>query len=84
MNDHPNPIDVIPSWANQTLWLRCTICSWTEPQDPGGPTLTTLVRQGDRHLAEVHPSHQPEAKRELASQLLRSASTDEGYREDTA
>jgi hypothetical protein len=27
---------------------------------------------------------QPEAKRELASQLLRSASTDEGYSEDTA
>jgi hypothetical protein len=26
----------------------------------------------------------PEAKRELASQLLRSASTDEGYSEDTA
>lgn len=33
-----------------------------------------------RQLSEL----EPEAKRELASQLLRSASTDEGYSEDPA
>jgi hypothetical protein len=56
----------------------------TEPQDPGGP-LTTLVDKVDVPPGRGAPEPlTPEAKRELASQLLRSASTDEGYSEDTA
>jgi hypothetical protein len=44
----------------------------------------SVIEAARLYEAYVTGPTQPEAKRELASQLLRSASTDEGYREDTA
>jgi hypothetical protein len=48
-------IDVVPSYSRRALAMQCTACGWTQDQDPGGPTLATLVERASKHLTDVHP-----------------------------
>jgi hypothetical protein len=59
-NDELAMIDVRPSWGDNRLWLWCTSCNWADAQDPGGPTLSTLVRHAEEHLREVHHQTAPD------------------------